>query len=168
MARPAGHLAVHGREEGPRHPHPRDRQGRLQRDDRAGIDRLFEEDDFTGLFDNVNEFKAAVRAVVKDEVDKAVQGELKDFFVLLARGGDPVPGPDDQHFKDSHRGLDTRLDDIYRLLARGELDGEINPTGTHFRDSNRTWPSSWRRSPPGCPNRPRAPRTEGARLRSLS
>src|SRR5215211_9234679 len=80
---------------------------------------MVEEDDFMALFDNVNEFKAAVRAVVKDEVDKAVQGELKDFFVLLARGGDPVPGPDDQHFKDSHRGLDTRLDDIYRLLARG-------------------------------------------------
>src|SRR5215211_438013 len=98
---------------------------------------MVEEDDFMALFDNVNEFKAAVRAVVKDEVDKAVQGELKDFFVLLARGGDPVPGPDDQHFKDSHRGLDTRLDDIYRLLARGELDGEINPTGTHFKDSNR-------------------------------
>jgi hypothetical protein len=98
---------------------------------------MVEEDDFMALFDNVNEFKAAVRAVVKDEVDKAVQGELKDFFVLLARGGDPVPGPDDQHFKDSHRGLDARLADIYRLLARGELDGEIDPTGTHFRDSNR-------------------------------
>jgi hypothetical protein len=98
---------------------------------------LVEEDDFMALFDNVNEFKAAVRAVVKDEVDKAVQGELKDFFVLLARGGDPVPGPTDQHFKDSHRGVNKQITDIYKLLARGEIDGEINPTSTHFKDSNR-------------------------------
>jgi CHAP domain len=98
---------------------------------------LVEEDDFMALFDNVNEFKAAVRAVVKDEVDKAVQGELKDFFVLLARGGDPVPGPEDQHFKDSHRGVNKQITDIYKLLARGEIDGEINPTSTHFKDSNR-------------------------------
>jgi Glycosyl hydrolases family 25 len=104
----------------------------------ACFQRLFEEeDDFTGLFDNVNQFRAAVGAVVKDEVGKAVQEELKDFYALLARGGDPVPGPTDQHFKDSHRGLDTRLTDIYKLLARGEIDGEINPTGTQFRDSNR-------------------------------
>jgi hypothetical protein len=96
-----------------------------------------EEDDFMALFDNVNEFKDAVRAVVRDEVGTAVQDELKGFYALLARGGDPVPGPTDQHFKDSHRGLDTRLTDIYKLLARGEIDGEINPTGTQFRDSNR-------------------------------
>ena len=98
---------------------------------------MVEEDDFMALFDNVNEFKAAVRAVVKDEVGKAVQEELKDFYVLLARGGDPVPGPDDQHFKDSHRGVNKQITDIYKLLARGEIDGEINPTGTHFKDSNR-------------------------------
>jgi GH25 family lysozyme M1 (1,4-beta-N-acetylmuramidase) len=101
------------------------------------FDGLFEEDDFTGLFDNVNQFKAAVRAVVKDEVGKAVQDELNDFYALLARGGDPVPGPTDQHFKDSHGGLSKQITDIYKLLARGEADGEINPTGTQFRDSNR-------------------------------
>jgi hypothetical protein len=98
---------------------------------------LVEEDDFMALFDNVNEFKAAVRAVVKDEVGKAVQDELNDFYALLARGGDPVPGPTDQHFKDSHGGLSKQITDIYKLLARGEADGEINPTGTQFRDSNR-------------------------------
>jgi GH25 family lysozyme M1 (1,4-beta-N-acetylmuramidase) len=103
----------------------------------AAFDRLFEEDDFTGLFDNLNGFKDAVRAVVRDEVGTAVQDELKGFYALLARGGDPVPGPTDDHFKDSHRGVNKQITDIYMLLARGEADGQINPAGVHFKDSNR-------------------------------
>jgi hypothetical protein len=59
-----------------------------------------EEDDFMALFNNVNEFKAAVRAVVQDEVKE-------------------------------------EIGKIYKALARGEINGHIDETSTHFQDSNR-------------------------------
>jgi hypothetical protein len=66
---------------------------------------MVEEDDFMALFDNVNEFKAAVRAVVKDE--------LRDTYAALARGEiDGTINPTSQHFKDSHRHLAELLEAI--------------------------------------------------------
>jgi uncharacterized protein (TIGR02594 family) len=93
-----------------------------------------EEDDFMALFDNVNEFKAAVRAVVKDE--------LRDTYAALARGEiDGTINPTSQHFKDSNRGVGKavadQLHDTYAALARGEIDDRIDPTSQHFKDSHR-------------------------------
>jgi hypothetical protein len=89
-----------------------------------------EEDDFMALFDNVNEFKAAVRSVVREEVHKA--------YEALARGEiNNQIDPTSQHFKDSHRGLDRQLHSVYEALARGEINNQIDPTSQHFKDSHR-------------------------------
>jgi hypothetical protein len=54
----------------------------------------------------------------------------------------PTPtDPNNTHLKDSHRGLSKHIEDkvadIYKLLARGEKNGRIDPTSVPFRDSNR-------------------------------
>jgi hypothetical protein len=97
-----------------------------------------EEDDFMALFNNVGEFKAAVRAVVQDEVKE----EVGKIYKALARG--EIDGHIDEtstHFQDSNRGLSRHVHDevgkIYKALARGEIDGQIDETSTHFQDSNR-------------------------------
>jgi len=76
-----------------------------------------QEDDFMALFDNVNEFKAAVRAVVRDEVRPIVKDEIGNVFVALARGEiDGQIDPNSQHFKDSHRGLANQLETVIGRL----------------------------------------------------
>jgi hypothetical protein len=101
-----------------------------------------EEDDFMALFDNVNEFKAAVRAVVQDEVRPIVKDEVGKVFKALARG--EINGqidPNSTHFKDSHRGLHEEIRDevskAYEALARGEINNQIDENSTHFKDSHR-------------------------------
>jgi len=89
-----------------------------------------EEDDFMALFDNVNEFKAAVRAVVKDEVGK--------IYEALARGEiNNAIDEESQHFKDSHRGLYQQMSHVYGALARGEIAGQITVGSQHYKDSHR-------------------------------
>jgi hypothetical protein len=100
--------------------------------------KVEEEDDFMALFKNVNEFKAAVRAVVKDEV----KDEVDRIYKALARGEiDGQVVATSTHFQDSNRGLSRHIHDevdrIYRALARGEVDGQVVATSTHFQDSNR-------------------------------
>jgi hypothetical protein len=97
-----------------------------------------EEDDFMALFKNVGEFKAAVRAVVKDEV----KDEVDRIYKALARGEiDGQMVTTSTHFQDSNRGLSRHIHDevdrIYRALARGEIDGQMVTSSTHFQDSNR-------------------------------
>jgi hypothetical protein len=106
----------------------------------TAFDAVFghEEDDFMALFKNVNEFKAAVRAVVKDEV----KDEVDRIYKALARGEiDGQVVATSTHFQDSNRGLSRHIHDevdrIYRALARGEVDGQVVATSTHFQDSNR-------------------------------
>jgi hypothetical protein len=89
-----------------------------------------EEDDFMALFDNVNEFKAAVRAVVWDEVSSA--------YEALARG--EINNRIDEtstHFQDSHRGLHRQMSAAYEALARGEINNTIDPSSQHYKDSHR-------------------------------
>ncbi|HEU4396784.1 MAG TPA: N-acetylmuramoyl-L-alanine amidase [Actinomycetota bacterium] len=89
-----------------------------------------EEDDFMALFDNVDEFKAAVRAVVRDEVHQA--------YEALARGEiNNRIDPTSQHFQDSHRGLYRQMQSVYEALARGEINDRIDPTSQHYKDSHR-------------------------------
>ena len=89
-----------------------------------------EEDDFMALFDNVDEFKAAVRAVVRDEVHQA--------YEALARGEiNNRIDPNSTHFQDSHRGLYRQMQSMYEALARGEIDDRIDPTSQHYKDSHR-------------------------------
>ena len=103
---------------------------------------MAEEDDFMPLFKNMKEFNDAVRAVVRDEVEKVVRDELAATYHLLAHGGEQVPSdPGDTHLQESHLGLRRHVEetvaDSYRMLARGEVNGVVDPTGTHFKDSNR-------------------------------
>jgi hypothetical protein len=57
-----------------------------------------EEDDFMALFDDVNEFKAAVRSVLREELSRVNEA--------LARGEiNNRIDPTSQHYKDSHRAL---------------------------------------------------------------
>jgi hypothetical protein len=89
-----------------------------------------EEDDFMALFNNVNEFKAAVRSVVREEVGKA--------YEALARG--EINNRIDEsstHFQDSHRGLHRQVSSVYEALARGEINNQIDPTSQHYKDSHR-------------------------------
>jgi acetyl-CoA carboxylase carboxyltransferase component len=65
----------------------------------------------------VNEFKAAVRAVVKDQ--------LHDTYAALARGEIDDIDPTSQHFKDSHRHLAELLEAI--AAATGAQLPEPNP-----------------------------------------
>jgi hypothetical protein len=89
-----------------------------------------EEDDFMALFDNVAEFQAAVRVVVRDEVHK--------IYEALARGeiNDRID-PTSQHYADSHRGVKREMHSVYEALARGEIDNRIDPTSQHYKDSHR-------------------------------
>jgi hypothetical protein len=101
-----------------------------------------EDDDFMALFDSLDEFKAALAAVVRGEAEKVVREELTGTYHLLAHGGEQVPtDPGDTHLQESHLGLrrpvGERVADAYRLLARGELDGTVDPAGDFFKDSNR-------------------------------
>jgi hypothetical protein len=83
----------------------------------AAFDGLFGGEDDMALFDNVNEFKAAVRAAVRDEVRPIVKDEVGKVFKALARG--EINGqidPNSQHFKDSHRGLADQLGAILERL----------------------------------------------------
>jgi LAGLIDADG-like domain len=89
-----------------------------------------EEDEFMALFDNLDEFKAAVRSAVREELSKV--------YEALARGEiNNRIDPTSQHYKDSHRGLYGQMSSVYEALARGEINNVIDPTSQHYRDSHR-------------------------------
>lgn len=68
----------------------------------------------------------------------ALKQQLSDVYAALARGNQAgnLP-PTDQHWKDSHRGIDTHISDIYKALARGEMDYGIDASSQHYKDSHR-------------------------------
>jgi hypothetical protein len=89
-----------------------------------------EDDNMANLFDNLDQFKAAVRDVVREEVDRT--------YNLAADGQGGGQAHADQSVVGVGRQVKEHVDGIYRLLARGEYaDGHTDPASTHFRDSNR-------------------------------
>jgi hypothetical protein len=64
---------------------------------------------------------------------------LDEIYAMLARG--EVNGRIDKsstHYQDSNRGTQRKIDQTYRLAARGEYEtGEIDTSSTHYADSVR-------------------------------